>query len=263
MECLEKQDTEPAHNMATSRPMRPDRNPFQHWSDQKAAKQRRLAEKRIIPGDGHTLRRFRWWQQISRVVLYLPLTVPNDHQVLYAIDVHHWRQLFSYDGKGSAALYADGIHLAESRLPAAFPVPGGAIEVIPAPFGLNRCNWVTTEGREYPLIPDPRSAEGRLTLFRNDHPAMSRWIGILSLAFLAFPVTVLVLQLTEVVLNLPFLATRLGTFGSLLYLPLWVNIGFGFLIAAAGTERLIRFRYRWVLDSAQATPEYARAEGLT
>jgi hypothetical protein len=239
--------------------MRLDRNSFQRWSDYQAAKQRRLAEKRIVPGDGHTLKPLRWWQQFSRVILYLPLTVPNDRQVVYAIDTHHWRQLFSYDGKGTAALYADGKHLAESRLPAAFPVPGGAIEVIPAAFGLNRCNWVTTAGREYQLMPDRGSAEARRTLFRNDHPIMSRWIGILSLALVVVPLAVLILQLTEVALNLPFLTTRLGTFGSLLYLPIWVNIGFGFLIALAGAERLIRFRHRWVLDSAHGKPNHAEA----
>jgi catechol 2,3-dioxygenase-like lactoylglutathione lyase family enzyme len=227
--------------------MRTARNPFQRWSHQRAAKERRAAEKRITPGDGRSLTPFRWWQQITRAVFYLPLDVETGQRVVYAIDFRHWHQLFSYDGKGKAALYADGVQLAESRLPAAFPIPGGAIEVEPAAFGLRRCHWVTDEGREYQLIPDERSAEARRARMKLQHPRVSRLIGAGSLVFIVVPLALLIIQLTEVLLSLPPVTATLGAFSPLLHLPLWLNLILGFVVAFAATERALRFRHNWAV----------------
>ena len=103
---------------------------------------RRRAARRIKPGTGRKLQPFRWWQPFARSLYSIDLG-----RQVYAVDVRHRRRFFSEDGKGTADLYLDGRHHAESKLPAAFSVPGGTIEVADSPFGLKRCHYITDEGK--------------------------------------------------------------------------------------------------------------------
>ncbi|WP_328475017.1 hypothetical protein OHA21_17050 [Actinoplanes sp. NBC_00393] len=195
------------------------------------------------PGDGRPLRRFRWWQLLSRSVLYLRL--PGE-QAVYAVDVRHWKS--DDDGNTMAQLYLDGRQRASSRLPAVFPVPGGAIEVAASAFGLKRCHYVTADGAEYQLAPDPASAEGRRARLDRDHPALSRWLGVFSVLMLAIGVVLVVAQILEPILQVPPVAERFGRYESPINLPLWLNIALGVGAALASTERALRLRYSW-LDS--------------
>ncbi|MEV0117354.1 hypothetical protein AB0H77_29650 [Streptomyces sp. NPDC050844] len=96
-----------------------------------------------------------------------------------------------------------------SKLPAVFPVPGGTVEVKMSGFGLKRCHYVTDEGREFQLDPDPDSAEGRRARLDRAHPALSRTIGLLSLCVLVAALAVLVPQLAEQLID--FQEQRLST----------------------------------------------------
>jgi hypothetical protein len=216
------------------------------WGRCRIATRRRDAEKRTMPGNGVVLRPFRWWQQASRVLLYLPLKIDGATPVVYAIDAHYWHQLLSYDGRGKAALYLNGMRLAESRLPASFPVAGGGIEVVSAAFGLSRCHWVNAEGREHPLMPDRASAAGRRARLQRDHPMLTRRIGAVSLVVLFIPAAFLVIQLAELMLNTPPALRGVEVFDALPYLPAWLNTVFGIVVSVAGTERVIRFRHGWL-----------------
>jgi hypothetical protein len=207
---------------------------------------RRRAVRRVRPGDGRPLKRFRWWQQLNRALFYLPLTLDDGRQAVYAVDVSHTERAMSEDGKGKADLYLDGRHHAESRLPAAFPVPGGLIEVAATQFGLKRCHYVTDQGTERQLVPDERSAEGRRARLERERPALSRWIGFASLVLLGVPALLLIPQLVEVVFDIPPVAERFGTFTSPVDLPLWLNIALGLGAATASTERAMRLRYSWL-----------------
>lgn len=123
---------------------------FEEW-------RHRRAVQRVKPGDGRPLKRFRWWQMLTRALFHLRLMNDDGRRTDYAVDVRHQNQS---DGYVKAHLYLDGRHHAESRVPAVFPVPGGTVEVRASNFGLKRCHYVTVEGAEFPLVPDPASAEG-------------------------------------------------------------------------------------------------------
>ncbi|WP_444959895.1 hypothetical protein [Nocardiopsis sp. M1B1] len=213
-------------------------------------RRRRRGVRRVGPGDGRALKPFRWWQLISRALFYLTLGDADGRRTVYAVHVNHTQRFFSEDGKGRADLYLDGRHHAESRLPAVFPVRGGVIEVAATAFGLRRCHYVTDEGTEHQLVPDPRSGEGRRARLEREHPVLSRWIGGLSLLLLVVPAVLLVPQLVEVAFELPPVAERFGTFTSPVHLPVWLNTALALGAAAASTERALRLRYNWLLDSA-------------
>jgi hypothetical protein len=142
------------------------------------------------------------------------------------------------------------VHHAESKLPAAFPVEGGTIEVEATDFGLRRCHYVTAAGVERQLVPDPASAEGRRARLGREHPTLSRWIGIFSVVLLVVSLLLLVPQLVEAVTLVPPVAERFGTFESPVDLPVWASSALGLAAVLASTERALRLRHHWLLDSA-------------
>ena len=213
-------------------------------------RKRRRAARRIKAGNGRPLRRFRAWQPLSRALFHLPLTDGDGRQVIYTVDVPYWQRFLTQDGEGKAHLYLDGRHHSESTLPAVFPVPGGVIEVESTAFGLKRCHHVTAEGAERRLVPDERSAEGRRARFDREHPALSRWIGVLSLVLVFVPILLVVPQIIEAVSHVPPVAQRFGTFTSPVDLPLWLNSALGLCASTASVERATRLRWNALLDGS-------------
>ncbi|MGW9557114.1 hypothetical protein ACWGSK_21690 [Nocardiopsis sp. NPDC055551] len=204
----------------------------------------------IKAGNGRSLKRFRPWQMLSRALFYLSVTNGEGRPVVYAVDVPYWQRVLTDDGHGKAHLYRDGEHHAHSKLPAAFPVEGGTIEVVPTSFGLKRCHYVTEEGAASRLVPDERSAEGRRARFDREHPVLSRLIGALSLSVLFTSVALIVLQIVEALAAVPPVAERLGTFTS----PIGLSIGLNSLLAlcasTAAVERATRLRWNPLLDGS-------------
>lgn len=206
----------------------------------------RRAEKRLKPGDGRELTRFRWWQLPFRALFYLRLPGDGGAPSVYAVDVRHWQNQSS--GDVQAQLYLDGRQHAVSRLPAFFPVQGGTIEVRMSAFGLKRCHYVPAEGAEYPLTPDPVSAEGRRARLDRAHPALSRCIGVLSAAVLIVGLMLLGLQLVDTLTHIEPVARRIGAFTAPVDLNTCQNIALGLVAATASTERALRLRYSVLLD---------------
>jgi hypothetical protein len=212
-------------------------------------KQRRAAQ-RVKPGNGRALKPFRWWQPFDRALFTLSLDGAAGGPVVYTVDVRSGQRLLSEDGKGKADLYLDGVHHAESKLPAAFPVEGGTIEVAATDFGLRRCHYVTAEGAERQLVPDRASAEGRRARLGREHPTLSRWIGFFSVFLLVTSLVLLVPQIIEVITLVPPVAERFGTFVSPVQLPIWASSALALAAVLASTERALRLRHHWLLDSA-------------
>lgn len=206
---------------------------------------RRRAARRVKPGDGHALPRYRWWQPFSRSLFHLYLVDADGTPVTWSVDIRHGGD---DNGDVLAQLYRDGVNQARSKLPAAFPVPGGTIEVVASGFGLRRCHYVTDDGRERQLVPDRASAEGRRARLQRDHPAVSRAIGALSIVVLVIGVVLGVPQILEQITAIPPIAENFGTFVSPVHLPAWLNISLLFAAVAASTERALRLRYNWLLD---------------
>lgn len=211
-------------------------------------KQRRAA-KRIKSGDGRPLQPFRWWQLLSqRALLTLHLVGQDGRDVVYAVDVRHWGKQGGDEGK--AHLFVNGRHQAESRLPAAFPVEGGTIEVALSTYGLRRAHYVTTGGAEEQLVPDPKSAAGRRLRLDRAHPMASRVVGGVSVVLLVAGVGLNLLQILEPISAIPPVVERFGRFESPVHLPLWLNLGLAFGAVLASMERGLRLRYHWLLDGA-------------
>lgn len=204
-----------------------------------------MLKRSVKPGDGHPLPRFRWWQLFSRSVFHLGLVSPDGSRQTWTVDVRH-----GGDSNGTvlAKLYRDGVHEATSKLPATFTVPGGKIEVIVSGFGIKRCHYVTPDGSERQLAPDPASAEGRRARLDRAHPVLSRAIGSASLIILVIALVLGVPQIIDEISHIPLIADNIGTFASPIHLPAWANISLVVATLVASTERALRLRYNWVLD---------------
>lgn len=207
--------------------------------------QRKRAVKKIKPGDGRALRPFHWWQWMSRGLLYLALRSPEGAAHTYAVDVSYWDYFL---GEAKAHLFLDGKHHAVSKLPAAFPVPGGHIDVRMAAYGLKRCHFVAEEGSQQQLRPDPQSAEGHRARLDARHPVFSRWLGIGALVVLITALLLGIPQLVEMVTSWDVVAQYTGTWVSPVQLPDWLNGALIFGALAASIERALRLRYNWLLD---------------
>lgn len=206
---------------------------------------RRRAARRAKPGDGHVVQRYRWWQPFSRALFHLRLRGETGAPETWSVDVRLWGDS---DGEVWAQLYRDGINQARSKLPAAFAVPGGTIEVVASNYGLKRCHYVAQDGTERQLEPDAASAEGRRARLQRTHPGVSRSIGFVSVAVLAVALVLGVPQIIEQITHIPPVAEAVGTFVSPIHLPAWMNISLLVASIVASTERALRLRYNWLLD---------------
>jgi len=203
------------------------------------------ALKRVRPGDGRILKRFRWWQALSRSLFYLRITGDNRNTV-YAVDVRHAGDATT--GDVTASLYLDGRQHSVCRLPAVFPVPGGTIEVSASTFGLKRCHYVPIDGVERQLVPDARSAEGHRAHFDHGHPGLSRLLGIVTLIVLIIGLAILIPQIVGQVSQIPPIAGNIGKFTPPIQLSVVGNIVVTLVTGAASTERALRLRYNALLD---------------
>ncbi|BBG03760.1 MULTISPECIES: hypothetical protein [Pseudonocardia] len=211
--------------------------------------QQRRAARRRTDGDGSPLKRFRWWQVITgRSLLHLEPAAAEGRPVRYSVDVRYLGD--SSDGAVRARLYRDGRQHTVSKVPAIFPVEGGAIEIATSGVGVKRAHYVTDDGTERRLVPDPRSGEGRRARFQRDHPSVSRFVGAVSVVVLIIGIGVNLLQILEPLSRIPPIAENIGVFVSPIHLPLWLNITLAVAAALASWERALRLRYHWLLDGA-------------
>ncbi|MFF5075496.1 hypothetical protein ACFY36_00460 [Actinoplanes sp. NPDC000266] len=199
---------------------------------------------RVRAGDGRPLERFRWWQLVTGRKLF-SLHVGR---TVYAVDVRVTGKQAGDNGDGMVHLYVDGRHQARSRMPAAIPVDGGTIEVAMSTVGLKRAHYVTAEGGEYRLTPDPRSAIGRRLRFDREHRALSRWIAAFSVVALVVGAGLNLVQLLEPILQVPPVVERFGRFESPIDLPVWLNVALGAAATLGAVERSWRLRYNALLD---------------
>lgn len=201
--------------------------------------------RRAKPGDGHPLKRYRWWQLFTRSLFHLRLDARAGATNVWSVDV---RTAGDSNGEVWAKLYLNGRNHSRSKLPAAFTVPGGTIEVATSNYGIKRCHFVRDDGSSRMLAPDPASAEGRRVRLDRNNPALSRAIGFISLMVLVIALVLGVPQLVEDITRIPPIADAVGTFVSPIRLPGWMNVTLIVSALVASTERALRLRYNWILD---------------
>ncbi|MBO3102203.1 hypothetical protein [Cellulomonas fengjieae] len=199
----------------------------------------------VRPGDGHALPPYRWWQMLLRSLFHLHVTGEDGAPQTWSVDV---RLGGDEDGEVRAQLYRDGLHHSGSTLPAVFAVPGGTIQVAATGFGLRRAHYVTPDGSERQLVPDPASAEGRRAHLDRTDPALSRAVGTASATVLVVALVLGVPQLVEQITQIPPVADSIGTYSCPFRLPAWANTALVLATLAASTERALRLRYNRFLD---------------
>lgn len=202
-------------------------------------------DSKMQPDDRHPLEPYRWWQVFSRSLFHLNHADPVHGPEIWSVDVRH---AGDSNGEVWAVLYREGVSRSRSRLPAAFAVSGGTIEVAVSMYGLKRVHYVSRDGSERQLSPDPASAEGRRARLERRRPALSRAISITSVGVLVIALVVGVPQIIEQVTQIPPIAAGVRTFESPLRLPVWANTSLLLAAVAASTERALRLRYNWILD---------------
>lgn len=213
---------------------------------------RRLAARRLRPGDGRPLPPFRWWQVVTRTLFVIDATEPGAHparvSASYAVDIRQWGD--RDDGDVRARLYRDGALEAVSRLPARFPVAGGEIEVALGNFGVKRCHLIAPDGSERQLRPHPRSAEGRRASLERNHPALSRAIGAISTVAVLIGLVLTVPEILSTISQVPPIAESIGSFEVPIDLPTSLTIALGVGAVLGSVERALRLRSSWLDDLA-------------
>ncbi len=246
-------------------------------------RRRRRALRRVRPGDGSALAPYRFWHALHRTQFVLDHRDADGAPHRAVVDVHFFADDLlpasaSFDklgalaekvGLGGAndaddaadaededasaappvALYVDGVQVHRANLPAAFPVPGGVIEVAASPYGLSRMHVVSEDGQERVLQPHPHSLEGLRARFAQRFPGISRVIGVAAVLVLLGGLALFVPQLLELVTRTEVVAQYVGTFTSPIRLPEWANTALLVAGILAALERALTLRNHWLIDA--------------
>lgn len=149
-----------------------------------------------------------------------------------------------------SALYRDGVQIARSNLPAAFPVPGGVIEAARSSYGLTRMHYVPESGEsaERMLRPHRRSPEGIRARIARRFPKLSRFVGGLAIVVLLIGLVTGIPQGIQMISEIPPIADRVGTFTSPFQFPEWLNVTLLVAGILAAIERALMLKNHWLID---------------
>lgn len=198
--------------------------------------------RKVKPGDGSLLQPYRWWQLLQRSLFTIELENASGKSHTYAVDLNY----FDWDDR--AHLYTDGVQTAVSKLPAAFPVPGGHIEVVTTLYGLRRMHLVPGNGSQQVLTPDPHSAEGLRATLERRRPLLGKTIGAVAIVVLLGSLVLGIPMLLELVTQWDVVADQVGTFTSPFDLPSWANTTVLVAAIIAAVDRALMLRYHWLID---------------
>lgn len=202
----------------------------------------RRNNKKIQPGDGHSLKPFRWWQLLSRSLFYAPLSAEDGTPHTYAVSVDY------FDWEDKADVYLNGKHHARAKLPVSIPVESGAIEVATTMYGLKRMHFVDNSGHDHVLKPDGATAEGLRANLARHRPGLSRTIGIVAILILLTLLPIGLLSLVELLSHTEAAQHFMEPFTSPINLPDWTSTPLLILSIAAATERALTLRNHWLID---------------
>ncbi|GAQ16410.1 hypothetical protein OPHB3_0327 [Oceanobacillus picturae] len=205
-------------------------------------RKRRLKMKKVKEGDGHTLKEYRFWNIFTRSLFYIDITNDNNEKIIYAISCKYFAE------EPMADLYRDGRHIAYSKLPAAFPVENGVIEIDSGGYGINRIRYATEEDKTYSVYPDKHSIRGWRMWLHKRFPQISRLIGILAIIVLLISLALSLPQLIEMITEIPRVSENIGTFESPIVFSWQSNTWIFAAGVLAGLERTLMLRNHWLID---------------
>ncbi|TSB47772.1 hypothetical protein [Alkalicoccobacillus porphyridii] len=206
-------------------------------------RKKRLSKiKKVKEGDGHRLKKPWLLNMFTRSLFHVEITNKDDKKILYTIVCKYFVE------EPRADLYKDGIHIAYSKLPAAFPVEDGFIEMENGGYGINRIHYETEKEGIYSIYPDKRSIRGGRLWIHKRFPKISSFIAVSAIVILLTSIVIGLPQLVETLSDIPWVAENIGTFESPIVMPSMINyamIGAGML---AGVERTLMLRSHWLID---------------
>lgn len=202
-------------------------------------RKRRLKMKKVKEGDGHTLKEYRLWNIFSRSLFHIEITNDKNEKTNYAISCKYFVE---------EHLYRNGRHIAYSKLPAAFPVENGVIEIVNGGYGINRIHYDTDKEGTFSVYPDKRSIRGLRMWLHKRFPRISSLIGMIAIVILLTSIALSLPQLIEKITEIPWVTENIGTFVSPITFSLQINIWMWVAGAVAGVERTLMLRNHWLID---------------
>ena len=205
-------------------------------------RKRRLKMKKVKEGDGHTLKEYRLWNIFTRSLFHIEITNDQNEKTDYAISCKYFAE------EPKADLYRNGIHIAYSKLPAAFVVENGVIEIEKGGYGINRIRYDSDKEETFSVYPDKRSIRGLRMRLHKRFPKISSLIGMIAILILLTSIALSAPQLIEKITEIPWVSENIGTFKLPIAFSLQVNIWIWVAGAVAGVERTLMLRNHWLID---------------
>lgn len=209
---------------------------------------RRRQVAKVKPGDGSPVPEYRCWQLFSRSLFVLELPDGELGQHVYEVDVRHGAD--STSRRSPVSFYRDGAQVGRATLPAAFPVPGGVIEVAVGRYGLRRMHFLADDGTVRALRPHPRSTEGLRARFGRRFPRTSAVVGAVAVAVVLAGLALSGMIALEAITRVPVVAAHVGVVTAPIHLDGWAEVAVTLATALAATERALTLRSRWLLGGS-------------
>ncbi|MTH55796.1 hypothetical protein GKZ89_20610 [Bacillus mangrovi] len=209
---------------------------------------RRRKMKKVKVGDGHLLKPYRIWNLFTHSLFHAEVKSDTDGET-----VHYAIKSKFFAEEPRADLYREGRHVAFSKLPAAFPVDYGVIEITNNFSGINRIQYISDRRDAFSVYPDKRSLRGFRLWVHKRFPIISRFIEFIAIATLIMSLGLSVPQLMETITEIPWISDNIGVFESPIKLSIWTNFFIGVAAAIAGTERALMLRRHWLIDIETAS----------
>lgn len=116
-------------------------------------RRKRLAQ--VKAGDGHLLKKYRFWSIFTHSLFHIEVTNHSSGKTTsYTIKSKYFLE------KPRVDLYRENRHIAYSKLPAAFPVENGVIEITNNSTGINGIHYIGAGEDTFIVSPDRRSIRG-------------------------------------------------------------------------------------------------------
>ncbi|MBD1382990.1 hypothetical protein [Metabacillus arenae] len=203
---------------------------------------RRMKMRKVKEGDGHTLKKYRFWHIFTRSLFHINITNDKNEKTNYAINCKYFVE------EPRADLYRNGRHIAYSKLPAAFPVENGVIEIENNKYGINRIHYVTDKEEAFSVYPEKRSIRGLRMWLHKRFPKISSFIGMIAIAILLTSIALSLPQIIEPITKILWVTENIGTFESPIAFPASINFAIAVAGMLAGFERALMLRSHWLID---------------
>ncbi|MDN8592871.1 hypothetical protein B2I21_18125 [Chryseobacterium mucoviscidosis] len=199
--------------------------------------------KKVKAGDGHLLKKYRFWSIFTHSLFHIEITNHSSRNTTsYAIKSKYFAEEPRVD------LYRENKHIAYSKLPAAFPVENGVIEITNNSTGINGIHYVSASEDTFSLSPDRRSIRGFRMWVHRRFPILSAFIGMIAIMILLISTALTIPQFLENISAIPWVSENIGAFESPIQLSIWTYFTIGIAAAIAGTERALMLKNHWLID---------------